>query len=113
MLVVKVPTEKIVDWDSFHDVFQDVFKFADYYGRNMNAWIDLMYYLDLPGQVDAISVEPGVVVGLRLDDAANFARRTPDLYAALVECAAFVNHARLKAGQEPLLAILPSGDFAS
>lgn len=111
MHVVTVPTENIFDWDSFHDVFKERFEFADYYGRNMDAWIDLMTYLDEPGQVDALSVDPGVIVGLRLDDAANFARRAPDLYAAVVECAAFVNYRRLKVGREPLLAILLSGHF--
>jgi hypothetical protein len=111
MHVVTIPTEDILDWESFHDVFQRRFKFAAYYGRNMNAWVDLMTYLDLPGQADALSVDPGVIVGLRLDDAATFARRAPNLYAAVVESVAFVNHRRLRAGKEPLLALLLSGHF--
>jgi hypothetical protein len=109
--VVSVPTKDIVDWESFHDVFQERFRFAAYYGRNMNAWIDLMTYLDAPGQVDALSVDPGVIVGLQLDDAADFASRAPDLYAATIECVAFVNDRRRRAGGEPLLALVISGHF--
>src|SRR5580704_15494921 len=96
--IASVPTKDIIDWESFHDVFQERFSFAAYYGRNMNAWIDLMTYLDAPGQVDALSVDPGVIVGLQLDDAADFARRVPDLYAAIVECVAFVNYRRCETG---------------
>lgn len=109
--IVSVPTNDIVDWESFHDVFQERFRFAAYYGRNLNAWVDLMTSLDTPGQVDALSVDPGVIVGLQLDDAADFARRAPDLYAAIIECVAFVNIRRREAGGEPLLALLLSGHF--
>lgn len=113
MRIVTVPTEGIVDWASFHDVFQERFKFAAYYGRNMNAWVDLMTYLDEPGQVDALSVEPGVIVGLRLDDAAEFARRMPELYGAIVDGVAVVNARRGEAGKAALLEIAPKGQFPS
>lgn len=109
MLIITVPTGDIVDWASFHDVFQARFKFAAYYGRNLNAWIDLMTYLDEPGQVDALSVDPGEIVGLRLDDAAEFAGRMPDLYRAIIESVALVNARRVEAGKTPLLEIVPGG----
>ncbi len=44
--IVTVPVSEIKDWDTFHTVFAHVFGFPDYYGRNMNAWIDCMTYLD-------------------------------------------------------------------
>lgn len=108
MLIITVPTEDIVDWASFHDVFQERLKFAAYYGRNMNAWIDLMTYLDEPGQVDTLGVDPGVIVGLRLDEGVAFASRMPDIYSALVEGVASVNERRRDLGKPALLEILPS-----
>ncbi len=35
---VRIDTNRIVDWNSFHDVFAEAFGFPDFYGRNMNAW---------------------------------------------------------------------------
>ena len=36
---------KITDWKSFHDECAAVFGFPDFYGRNMNAWIDCLTYV--------------------------------------------------------------------
>jgi hypothetical protein len=37
--------ELITDWDSFHDQCITVFGFPDFYGRNLNAWVDCLSYL--------------------------------------------------------------------
>lgn len=37
MTLVKLDTRRITDWDTFHDVFAEVFGFPGFYGRNMNA----------------------------------------------------------------------------
>ena len=46
MAVVRMDCDRITDWESFHSLFAEVFGFPDFYGRNMNAWIDCMSYLD-------------------------------------------------------------------
>ena len=46
MAVLEVDCRQITDWDSFHDVFARACGFPDFYGRNLNAWIDCMTYLD-------------------------------------------------------------------
>ena len=56
-------------------------------------------------------VPRGTLLTLRIDDAAAFARRCPVQYAALVDCAAFVNHRRVEVGQPPVLALLMVGSF--
>ena len=37
-VLVKIPTEQITDWETFHTVFAEILGFPDFYGRNMNAW---------------------------------------------------------------------------
>ncbi len=68
--VVTIPTDAIVDWDSFHEVFRTALGFPDFYGRNMDAWIDCMTSIDDPssGMTDP-SVAPGELFALRIDDA--------------------------------------------
>jgi RNAse (barnase) inhibitor barstar len=48
MVIVRIDTTKIRDWASFHEVFSEAFGFPDFYGRNMDAWIDCMTSLDDP-----------------------------------------------------------------
>jgi len=105
-MIVRLPTTRIEDWDSFHDVFAELFGFPEFYGRNMNAWIDCMSDLDCPDTgMTTVHVAPGGVLALHLEDARAFASRCPEQYTALVECSAFVNWRRTEEGAPPLIAL--------
>ncbi|HYV38020.1 MAG TPA: barstar family protein [Gemmataceae bacterium] len=106
MTVVKLDARCITDWDSFHQAFAEVFGFPGFYGYNMNAWIDCMTYLDAPDAgMTAVHPPPGGVLVLELEHVDDFAARCPELYAAIVECTAFVNWRRIKTGQTAVLAL--------
>jgi RNAse (barnase) inhibitor barstar len=106
MPVVRMDMRLITSENSFHDEFARVFGFPSFYGRNMDAWIDCMTYLDDPaaGMTNVHTVLPEVMV-LQLDHVERFRRRTPELFDGLVEMAAFVNWRRLAAGQPAVLAL--------
>jgi hypothetical protein len=114
MTMVRLATNRITDWDTFHDQFADAFGFPDFYGRNMNAWIDCMSSLDDPeaGMTSVHAPEGGVVV-LHLEEVDAFAARCPEQFEAVVECAAFVNWRRIDVGEPAVLALAyfkrPSG----
>lgn len=106
MAVVRLDCDRITDWDSFHTVFAGVFGFPTFYGRNMDAWIDCMSWLDEPGsEMTTITAPPGGVVTLQLDGVDEFIARCPEQFAALVECAAFVNWRRSSRGESAVLAL--------
>jgi hypothetical protein len=110
--VVDIPVNEITDWESFHDVFKRVFGFPDFYGRNMNAWIDCMTDLDAPeGGMVQLSVAVGDLVALEILGAEDFERRCPEQFRALVECSAFVNFRRVEAGDLPILTVMFCDDF--
>ena len=104
--LVSVDCGKICDWDSFHDEFASAFGFPDFYGRNMNAWIDCMTSLDSPedGMTNVHAVK-GHVLTLQLENVAPFRKRHPDLFSALIQCGAFVNWRRIEVGESAVLAI--------
>ena len=111
--IVTIPADRITDWDSFHFVFKTVLGFPEFYGRNMDAWIDCMSYIDDPRSGMAnVFVGPGELMTLRIDDAPDFQRRCPEQYKALIECAAFVNYRRIEGGETPVLALMLNGWFA-
>ena len=78
---ISLDASLISDWPSFQDVFADLFNFPDYYGRNMNAWIDCM-------SDDNICAE---AVLLEIRGTVDFKKRLPEIFDALIDCTAFVN----------------------
>ncbi|MES2463539.1 MAG: barstar family protein [Armatimonadota bacterium] len=106
MTLVKLDTRRLQDWDTFHEVFAETFGFPNFYGRNMNAWIDCMTSLDDPSAgMSTIHVSKGSVVVLQLEDVQDFAQRCPEQYEALIDCAAFVNWRRIQTGELAVLAL--------
>lgn len=105
-VLVTVDCRSIVDWDSFHSVFARTLGFPAFYGRNMNAWIDCLTYVDDrdAGMSEVHAPEGGVLV-LQLEHAKDFALRCPEVYAATVECVAFVNWRRVDMGDGPALVL--------
>ncbi len=103
---VKVDTSGISDWSSFHDVFAEAFGFPDFYGRNLDAWIDCMTSLDSPqdGLSSIHAPESGVLV-LELEGMSELSKRCPEISRAIEECSAFVNWRRIEAGGAPVLAL--------
>lgn len=105
-VIVKIDANRIVDSASFHDVFAEALGFPGFYGRNMDAWIDCLSYLDEPeAGMTSVHAPPGGVVTLLIEGIADFAVRCPEQYADLIECAAFVNWRRVERGDPPVLAL--------
>lgn len=96
--IVKVDAGRIVDWASFHDAFAEAFGFPGWYGRNMDAWIDLLTDMDEDEATTGVLVAPGETVTILVEKPAELRAAAPDVYAALVECAAFVNWRRIETG---------------
>ena len=108
--IVEIDSSQIKDWESFHKVFKETFGFPDFYGENLNAWIDCMADLDDPdSEMTKITVQENGVVILKMNDFMDFKNRSPAQYEALIDCIAFVNFARLDIGQSTVLCLMPIG----
>ena len=103
---VPIDTNRIVDWNSFHDVFAEAFGFPDFYGRNMNAWVDCLSSLDDPeDRMTTVHTPKGVVVVFELSDATDLSQRRPEIYQTIIENVAFVNFRKLEAGEAAVLTL--------
>jgi Barstar (barnase inhibitor) len=106
--IVRVPTKEIEDRATFHDVFARILGFPDFYGRNMDAWIDCLTSADdaAAGMIaPELVAGPGDVLTLDLEETADFAKRCPAEYADIIECSALVNRRRIEIGERPILAL--------
>lgn len=66
MRIVNIDCNEITDWDSFHGYFKRTFGFPDFYGANMNAWIDCLTYLDEDDGMSKIKIEKNTTLTLQL-----------------------------------------------
>ena len=104
--MIRIDASGIRDWESFHDVFAHAFGFPEFYGRNMDAWIDCMSYLDEPSSgMTSVHVAPGSTLTLVIDGAQSFKDSCPEQYLALLECTGFVNWRLADNGHPALLAL--------
>jgi hypothetical protein len=100
MPTVRLDASQLLDWDSFHSVFASVFGFPSFYGRNMDAWIDCMTWLDEDTDMTTVRGSASDPVVLYLD---NVDAVPAEIFQALVECSAFVNWRRLEVGDPAVL----------
>ena len=103
MATVRLPTKRITDWRSFHEVCQEVFGFPDFYGMNMDAWIDCMSYLHEDAGMTRFLLAEGEKLRIEVEAAEDFKSRVPEIYRALRECSSFVNERHAEDGEAPVL----------
>ncbi|MGO9753405.1 MAG: barstar family protein [Solirubrobacteraceae bacterium] len=85
MPVVEVDLSQVSDWESFHNVFAQTLGFPDFYGRNMNAWIDCLTYADEDDRMRSVVVPAGDVLTPQLAGCRDLRARCPELYEALID----------------------------
>jgi RNAse (barnase) inhibitor barstar len=96
MRVVEIDSERIKSWDDFHDIFEELFDFPDYYGRNLNAWVDCMD--DVLGKSDEL-------LYLDFGECYDLKKRVPGMTTLILEFCAFLNFRFADAKRQPRLMV--------
>jgi hypothetical protein len=104
---VEIDGASIGSEDAFHDVFSEKLGFPGYYGRNWNAWMDCMEYVDDPetGMCSRVQVEVGSFLLLRIENSEAFKSKCKKIFYNFLECAASVNLVRVLNGQAPVIIV--------
>jgi hypothetical protein len=98
---------KIKDWPSFHAQSVAVFGFPDFYGCNLNAWIDCLTYLPEGDGMSRFVLGPDEQLFIRLLNFESFVKSQPEIWLALSACVASVNQRYISAGDIPRLVLVP------
>ncbi len=106
MAATRLETESITDWQSFHEVCRKAFGFPDFYGMNMDAWIDCMSYLNEDAGMTRFHLAEGEMLHIELSATESFNHRLPEIFDALVECSAFVNQRYVEDGKVSVLSLV-------
>ncbi len=106
MATTRLNTESISDWQSFHQVCREAFTFPDFYGMNMNAWIDCLTYLDKGDGMSRFHLVEGEMLNIEVSDTNSFSVRLPEIFDALIKCSASVNQRYIEVGKSPMLSLV-------
>ena len=91
MADVTLNTAEIKNWETFHDVSARDFGFPEFYGRNMNAWIDCLTYLREGDGMSRFVLAEGEYLYVHLPDFVTFRQREPVICLEMMECISIVN----------------------
>jgi hypothetical protein len=106
MARVRLNTDKITDWQSFHQACKETMGFSDFYGINMDAWTDCMSYLDEDAGMTRFLLSEGEALHIEITDTESFNSRLPEILVALLECSAFVNQRYIEDGKLPSISLV-------
>ena len=89
---VTIDFTKVIDSSSFHSAFQESMGFPNFYGRNMDAWIDCMSSIDEPDDgMSTVTVNPGESLDIVVLGTEQGIASCPGVFQELLECTACVN----------------------
>jgi RNAse (barnase) inhibitor barstar len=94
--VVTIDGSKIQDFDTFHRTFKEVFGFPDFYGANMNAWIDCMGDIHQDTAMSNVLLPGDTALIIEVTNAKHISENAPEALEALSSCIAFVNSERIR-----------------
>ena len=107
MAEATLDTEKIKDWPSFHAQSAEAFGFPNFYGNNLNAWIDCLTYLPEGDGMSSFVLGSGEQLFIKLLQFENFAKTQPEICLAFLGYVASVNQRYISAGDIPRLVLVP------
>lgn len=106
MPAVSLNGEIITNWDAFHDESQRVFGFPEFYGRNMNAWVDCLSYLRDDDGMSRFRLQPDEVLRIEVQQAERMRALAPEILDDLAFCVEAINDRYADYGEKPALELI-------
>jgi hypothetical protein len=106
MAKVKLDGAQITDWDAFHSACQREFGFPDYYGRNMDAWVDCLSYLRDEEGMSKFHLAENEVLDIEIVHSAQLKQNQPEILDELTFCIEAINDRYADYGEKPALKLL-------
>ena len=86
--IIAINGAYITDYDAFHSEFKSILDFPDFYGANMNAWIDCMRDIHEDTGMTNLLLDPAQPLVLEI---ASTETIPAEILNDLTSCTAFVN----------------------
>lgn len=106
MATVRLDGAAIKDWQSFHSECQGKFGFPDFYGRNMDAWIDCLSTLRDNDGMSGFTLASNETLRIEVEHSAVLRSQAPQILATLSNCVDAVNERHIENGEKPALELV-------
>lgn len=106
MARVELDGAALTDWGAFHAASKAAFGFPDFYGNNMDAWIDCLSYLRDDDAMSSFRLQPDEVLEIHLLHAEQLRQRAPQILDELDFCVAAINERYADYGEQPALQLV-------
>ncbi len=93
----------MLDWPSFHQESQHKFGFPDFYGRNMDAWVDCMSSLRDEDSMASVVLQSDEILQIDVAHASLLRTKASHILDALEDCIDAVNERYDENGEIPAL----------
>ena len=103
MAKVQLDGLRMLDWPSFHAESQEKFGFPDFYGRNLDAWIDCLSGVRDDDGMSSVALAPDESLLIEVRDSDALRIKAPHILEALQECIEAVNERYAESGEVPPL----------
>ncbi|RJF97846.1 barstar family protein [Noviherbaspirillum saxi] len=101
MPAVQLDGRTMSDWAGFHRTCKAAFGFPEFYGNNMDAWIDCLSGLRDGDGMSSFVLHPDELLQIQILHSDVLRRDAPEILAALEECSAEVNQLFAENGEKP------------
>ncbi len=106
MKKITIDTNKITNWETFHNIFKTIMGFPEFYGNNMDAWVDCMTSLRSPeDRMTTVTLDKEEILVIELTNVDDFKKSCFDQYQAILESSAFVNYRFSSKNLLPVIAL--------
>ena len=106
MTTVRLDGECIKDWESFHSECEREFGFPEFYGRNMDAWVDCLSYLRDEDGMTKFRLKPDEILQIEVSKAALLKQSAPEILDDLTFCIEAINERYEDYGEKPALKLV-------
>jgi hypothetical protein len=106
MATVRLDGSTIADWPAFHAECRREFGFPDFYGNNMDAWVDCLSYLRDDEGMCKFRLDEDEVLRIEVDHAAALRAKAPEIVEELRFCVEAINDRYADYGEKPALELV-------
>lgn len=96
----------ITDWPSFHTECQSAFGFPEFYGRNLDAWVDCLSYLRDAENMTKFRLKPNETLQIEILQAATMQSQAPEILEEIQFCIEGINERYEDYGEKPALELI-------
>lgn len=106
MATVKLDGATIHNWNDFHAQCRQAFAFPDFYGDNLDAWMDCLSYLRDDDGMTRFVLKDKEVLTIEVLHSQQLRKQVPDMIEELTFCIAVLNESYTDLGEQEALRLV-------